>query len=496
MMKEFSVTGLWRFPGRRKEWAGALSYRPQYGASLELVGRAKDINDLVLSLRKGNEEGYQEIILGRSPTDSGDELLFTLHRCHIAKAVVCPGCKGSLRLSLDVNTVIRGKHFSKTQALKFKRLIVDFTHLFAWLNISGITSGINVEVQKPDLWKELGLDYRDYVAIYKRPQPINASISDNCTISLYFEKEIGQQLMWDAEEESRIKQRVYAMIEFTNKQSLGTFEDVCYHFRNFVSLGVARPVYPQEIKARLEGEYGRPEDIEFFIRRPHYSISDTRLPRTEMLFTYADISARFESYLSNWMKNSDRLKPVYDLYFGIIHNPSTYLIHNFLSLVQALETYHRRLEDKNKLTNDVIDALVQEVLKRPSNRYKKGTLKDRKKPPLIMRILELSKIHENALHPVIEFWQRVDFADFVTNARHYYSHLWPEKDSTAPTKDELWKANERMKFLLQACLLFEVGVSEDQIGDLFSKNGYFGKLVAILHTLSLQHVIHIPLYRL
>jgi hypothetical protein len=488
MMREFSVTGLWRFPRGRKKWAGTLSYHPQRGATLELVGFAKEINDLSVSIMKGNAAGYQEIILGTCPVASAAEVQFTLHECYAEYPVYRPRYNGPLKLYFSVKTVIAGKQFTKSQNLKFNKLLVDFTYLFEWVDISGITSGIDVPPKK--------LEDMDDLIMYKRPEPIKTSIN-NYTISLYFEREPRLEPLLGAKEESCVQQRVYALIEFAKKESLGTFEDVCYHFRNFLSLGVAHPVYPQEIKARFEGKWG-PQDIEIFVVRPHYSKTQERLPIIHVLFTYADISPRFGSYLSNWMENSDRLKPVYDLYFGIIHNPSTYLIHTFLSLVQALETYHRRLEDRDKLTNNVYDELVQEVLNRGAKNYQnqKKNLENRKEPPLLMRILELSKIHEDALHPVIQCGQHVEFAEFVTDARHYYSHLWPEKDSTAPTQDELWKANERMKFLLQACLLFEVGLSKDQIHKFFSRNRYFNKLVDILHTVSLQHVIPIPLYKL
>jgi ApeA N-terminal domain 1 len=491
MMKEFKVSGLWRFPGkRRKKWAGTLSYHPQHGASLELVGRAKEIYNLSQSIRKSNAAGYQEIILGSSPAGKADEFLITLYGCYVQNPVFRPLYEGSLRLYFYVKTVILGKHFSKSHGLKFKKLMVDFTYLFEWLNISGITSGIDLEIEKPDFLKKLDLDY---LITYKRPAPIKVPIR-NYTISLYFEKEQRPESTGIAKKESCVKQRVYAMIEFPKKQALGTFEDVCYHFRNFLSLGVAHPVYPQEIKARLDGEYGS-EDIEVFILRPHYSITDIRLSFIDMLFTYTDISASFERYLSNWMENSDRLKPVYDLYFGVIHNPSTYLIHTFLSRIQALETYHRRLASKYELTNDVRDALVQEVRNRTGNKYDIKKLNNRKDPPLLMMILELLKFYEDVLHPVIAYWQHVDFAEFVKDNRHYYTHYNPVKARNAPTQDELWKANERMKFLLQACLLFELGLSKAQIKDLFSRNGEFNTLMLSLSTLS-QHVIHIPLNRL
>ncbi len=490
MMKEFSLTGLWRFPTKgRKKWAGTLSYHPQRGAALELVGFAKEINDLSVSIMKGNAAGYQEIILGTCPVASADEVLFTLRECYAKYPVYRPAYNGPLKMYFDVKTVLAGKHFTKSQKLKFNKLLVDFTHLFEWADISGITSGTDVERDKPDLLEKLDLDY---LITYKRPQPIKVSIS-NYTISLYFERWERWETFLGAKEESCVRQRVYAVIEFAKKQPLGTFEDVCYHFRNFLSLGVAHPVYPQEIKARFEGKWG-PEDIEIFIVRPHYSKTQERLPIVHMLFTYADISARFGSYLSNWVASSDRLKPVYDLYFGIIHNPHTYLIHTFLSLIQALETYHRRLASKYELTNDTRNDLVQEVLKRSTINYKVDKLENRKDPPLLMRILELLVFHEDAIHPVVESYRRVEFAEFVKNKRNYYTHYEPAKQSAAPSPDELWGAIEKMKLLLQACMLFELGIGESQIKNLLRRRGDFTTLVLSLGMS--KHVIRIPLERL
>ena len=214
-----------------------------------------------------------------------------------------------------------------------------------------------------------------------------------------------------------------------------------------------------------------------------------------MLFTFADVSTRFESYLLNWMENSNRLKPVYDLYFGIVHNPSTYLIHAFLSQIQALETYHRRLASKYEFTDDAKNEIAQEVVKRSSHNYELCKLQSRKDPPLLMRIIELLKVHQDVVHPVIEYHQHVQFAEFLKDARNYYTHLEPRKDSTAPTRNELWEANQRMKILLQACLLLEIGMNKDQTKRFFSSSREFKTLVHTLHLLS-QHVIDTPLHRL
>jgi hypothetical protein len=483
MMKEFTVTGLWRFPNGRKKWAGTLSYSPLTGAALELVGSAKEIDDLSGSIMTQDPAGYQDIILGQSPARSAYEFLLTLSGCYGKWPVYRPSYKGSLRLHFYVKTVIVGKHFTSRKKLEFKKVLVDFTHLFEWVNISGVKSGIDVREK---------LDEVDALIEYKRPAPIPVSVGDY-KISLYFEREPRWETWLDAKEESCIKQRVYAMIDFNKKQSLETLEEVCYHFRNFLSLGVSQPVYPQEIKIRLDGRSG-PQDIEFFVVCPNYVSKQKRLAYHEMLFSYADISARYEYYLYNWVDNSDRLKPVYDLFFGVSHNPSAYLIQTFLSYAQALETYHRRLaEKKYQFTDDAKKTIIQDVLNRSGSKYKVSDLQNRKEPSLLMRILELLKIHEDVCHPIIEYGRHFEFAEFIKDKRNYYTHLNPKKDSSAPARLELWKANERMRFLLQVCLLFELGLNEDQIKK-FSRRGDFHTLVSFLQ--GSGHVIHIPLERL
>src|SRR5674476_1463265 len=101
-------------------------------------------------MNTGGEAGYQEIILGASPAPRAFEFLFTLYGCYVNPPVWSPRYKGLLRLSFSVKMVIRGKHFPTRQRLKFRTLLVDFTHLFEWVGISGIKSGIDVPEEMHD----------------------------------------------------------------------------------------------------------------------------------------------------------------------------------------------------------------------------------------------------------------------------------------------------------------------------------------------------------
>jgi hypothetical protein len=482
-MEEFTCSGLWWFPDDPdKKRCGTLQYRPQIGSYLSLIDFEPEVQRLYSSvMKRALGEADRLIMVGTSPTCGP----VTLYGCYcLNPPVIYAGYQGSSVIHLYASIALLGKHFLTVEEVKFKKLLIDFAHLFEWANISGIKSGMDVELEKPDLLKELDLNY---LITYKRPGPIKASIS-NYTISLYFEREPRLE-PWGAKEESCVKQRVYAMIEFADDQSLGTYEDVCYNFRNFLSLGVAHPVYPQEIKGRIDGQI-EALDIEILVRLPHYPVTSHELSKAAMLFTYDDISAHFETHLNAWIENSERLKPVCDLYFGVEHNPDTYLIHIFLSLAQALETYHVRSQNKYQLTNLERDSLVKKILS-SGKQYNENKLRDPTVPTLLMKLLELLHAYEEIIHPIIDSWSHIEFAEFVKKTRNYYTHYDPKKDSEAPTRDEVWESIQRMKFLLKTCLMSEFGLNKRQIYQFWRRSGSFTTLARELNTRSTR-LIHVP----
>lgn len=71
-----------------------------------------------------------------------------------------------------------------------------------------------------------------------------------------------------------------------------------------------------------------------------------------MLFVFTSLRERLESYLTNWINKAELLGPVYDLFFATRFNPYIYCEHAFLSLIQAVETYHRRRFGGKYLTDD------------------------------------------------------------------------------------------------------------------------------------------------
>jgi hypothetical protein len=61
---------------------------------------------------------------------------------------------------------------------------------------------------------------------------------------------------------------------------------------------------------------------------------------------------------------------MYDLYFGIIHSSNMYVDHKFLSLMQALETYHRRILGGNELSENHHNKRILEILTAVPDQYR------------------------------------------------------------------------------------------------------------------------------
>jgi hypothetical protein len=69
---------------------------------------------------------------------------------------------------------------------------------------------------------------------------------------------------------------------------------------------------------------------------------DERIVRPDdMLFTLADITDHFSETIDTWLRISNELDSVCNLFFSVQYRES-YVEHEFMNAVQAVESYHRR----------------------------------------------------------------------------------------------------------------------------------------------------------
>ena len=449
MTEKFEYEGKWWLPDKPEEQIhGTLKFSPFEKAVLDLKGAFKIAEPEVI---------WGILLDGRK---------ITLFKCFLNELKV--SSSGSVS-SFDAYFVFIGDHFQKAENIKFKRVSVHYSYVDKWANdVTGFDKGT--------LWDEM-MKEEEIMIKYRLPQSFIANVSDDLKVSLKFEVKRSVRYR-----EVSIREMPVIVIETFRDRTFKRYRNIIRHMQHFLSLGVGKPVYPLAI----EGITEREKPIIIFHRSQAIPTPEPVYSH-EMLFTFRDISDRFESFLRNWFKKADALKSVYDLYFGTLYNPHAYLEQQFLSLVQAIEAFHRyAYKDRDKyLTKDkylqVKNKLMEAIPDWVDNAWKdklKGFLKYGNEFSLPKRLNQIVEEYSEVVNKFIN--NKKNFVGKIVNTRNYLVHRDEELRECAASGGELGQLTQRLKALLEVCLLKELGFSLKEIkGITKSKIHISGKFIEI-----------------
>lgn len=234
-----------------------------------------------------------------------------------------------------------------------------------------------------------------------------------------------------------VTQSTFIDIEPDKPQSFAELSKIQHNVSIFMSLAMSQATYPiTEVMS---------SDRSLVPVSVHYSPNvDTAvykakaMPAYQMLFKFEDIFADFENVLQNWFSKAEKLDAVYKLYSSTLLRPAAFLEQKFLNLVQALETYHRNTYSLNrKLELRLKDLLVKHV-------------------DVVKFITAVSQNPD-------------DFAHRVTGARDWYTHYDDKNRQFEPDTKDLWDMVQYLRFIVEACLLTELGIPEYKIQELMRR---------------------------
>lgn len=449
-MQRFAYDGIWWLPDKPElKVSGTLTFSPDEGATLDLIGSFRDPLDF-------KKLSQPDIILGISA--NGKQI--TLHRC-IETNISASFPLGFQTSRFHAQMIFIGAHFQRFADIKFSSISVHYTHLDAWTNISGF----NFEI----------LPNRTMDIKYKMPESIKTSINDDYTVEINFQ--VTGPAFHAAKQEVNIQQKTYIIIQSKEERSFDELSRIMYQIRNFLSLGIKEAVYPLHITGKGEARKTMIKDTPYYepieiiyklINTP--MASKEKLP-FQMLFVFEDIKGKFETFLRNWFVKTESLEPVYDLYFGTLYNPRMYLQHRFLSLVHALESYHRRTMKNYELPEDQHNRRIQEILNAvptEQREWLESRLTYSNEPSLRRRLREIFSGYSDVLNEYIE--NKDAFMNKVVVTRNYLTHYDPNLEEDAADGEELYHISEKLRLLIEICLLTELGFDPSEIKHLLSRN--------------------------
>lgn len=469
-MEEFQYLGIWWRPeDPDQKIAGELAYHPKEGATLKLIGSLNlfiDRSEITL----GVTPHEIDIILGITP--DGREI--TLYRCSESRKFISP--VGVNCFDFKARVVFVGQHFESKSDILFNNLSICYSNLSDWTNLSPFHISCDDE--------SIEMNYSDLVTSVMNFNRISSLINSEEAFQVNYSplEDIGVNIdgfkidltsefecLTDIPESISLRQTTYFKVEPQEPLHYDEYSPkILYHLRNFLSLGIRKSVYPVCIK----GQTVASNNVLSFYRIGEWSTE--KLHPGLMLFSFADVKDNFEKCLENWVNKSKLLKPIVDLYFASLHNSSMYLEHQFLSLAQALESYHRRKYGGRYLEEGRYEEIYQAFISQIPNDLDKS-VKDAFKGKLkYINEYSLRKRLRQLLKSVTEITDLTIkdpkiFAHTVTQIRNDLTHLNTEEVLEGY---DLARLTRQMKELLEICLLIEIGLPGEKVKDLVINSGF------------------------
>lgn len=472
-MESTKFKGQWWLPGKDNPVGGLVTYTPENGVHIETFDRL-DQGRLPMdpSMPHGRILGVtteNEAITLVNCRESGSSMKTSRHSRIYPEEYNCDFLLDGIHLPVD--------------NIAFDKMNVEFPFLGEWAELRKIQPGFDIAnppYSSPG--DRMLLEFR-------RPKPKRAVVNGT-SIDIAMGSSMNQSNKGyttgtiDLSTAFSIKPREPTVV-FTRY-----FEHIM-NLKRFLTLAMEKRIEPQSITGYVdESDKDRSTKVNIYYRigfKPDYSGS---LHPNKVLFQLSDIANKYERVLNNWYANSDLLKPVFDLYFATRYNNRMYTQNAFLSLTQALETYHRRIHggryipknDYGKIREDmgllfsknpenmsVVDkpsniqsfADKYTVTNRFVNHMIKGTLKYANEYSLKARLDQLTMEFNGILEDLP--YNVIGKERLITDTRNFLTHYDKDLKPRAADDQEKIVLIQGLRQLVEICLLYKIGIGRDMI---------------------------------
>jgi hypothetical protein len=419
-MEELEFSGWWWLAGDQDNRVpGIMTFSNEEGIRLKLIGSFKEPTQL----GSGDQDQYP-LILGLT----GEGKLVTLFDAiPLRTSFTFPALTATQEFRARVGCT--GAHFLQPEEARFHKASLEYTHLADWVGTSGFHRELGTE----------GGILSKYRLTYTFPEEVKAAVANGEVCITYAFQEGGDRL-WQVSLSQSTSIHVDLSQHLTFDEWLTNF---VAPFANLLTLGTTRPNAVTHISMYSEhktlstpkGDTEVP--VEVFYQQVWNEKSQAKpLFPHDMLFTLHDVAEDFDGVVSNWLRVAKELDSVCNLLFSVRYRP-VFSENRFLNTVQAVEPYHRTKigSRRRSLRNSI--------------RYLLG-------------------VAQEVASPLIT--DEKSFVRKVIATRNYYTHHDPRLRKKAATGSELYWLTQTLSFMMEACLLDELGVAAERRRELFQRN--------------------------
>lgn len=367
-MKSFSIQGNWWLPNDREHVVqGVLNFDAARGAVLKIRGKSLPIEWPDLQ-SDGNPSHRRHF--GRPHSD-----FKIIHGATYGKGyVTLVNCQsdGGSRMAPDyveqrflVEMVLAGRHFQSIDEVVFESVSLYFPDLIYWFGRKGLS-------QNPEIY----VGEEQWEAQYLPVEPIVVRVGDT---EISFDTWLGRR---SREAEIKVREILYiTIVPDCALQSEDYISGSIHTLRNFLAFASDAPVIPEAIfgKSPEDAQSGSSRrSVQIFYRlQGAAKAKRTRVSAARTLFRCSEVSESFPAHLQRWFAFSAEALYVCDLYFSLLYSDLMYIELQFLTLIQALETFHRTFYGGKLVLGRRLGMLLNEILS-PYKDLLDGIISDRR----------------------------------------------------------------------------------------------------------------------
>jgi hypothetical protein len=339
-----------------------------------------------------------------------------------------------------------GKHFAPREKILFDEIVIEASDLNAWTQVRAIATKAQTRRRKGGyhVWSSVS-------GRWKPVRDIPIPLARGALAFIHFGAQFsGIDALGRPGVRMSLEQNAALHLRFTRRVSLEEVFERVGHIRNFLSLAVGRPVAVLSVTG-YQDDYADertklPIPIELFWGIPHNPDppEKPRDPR-EMLFTLPEASPDISKVMRSWFAKQARLRPVFNLFFGMLYHPDMYSDVRFLMFAQAVETYGYRRRRK--------------VVERPFADQVKDVLGN-------CRTVSRKIVGDDE-----DAWVK-----WLKVTRDFYTHYNPKKEKAAAKDAGRFLLTVQLRAIIEMSLLRELGFTPRAIDQILDRVGRYREI--------------------
>ena len=440
-----------------QEVPGRLSYDPANGISLELV-RSPTGTDL----RAAMDLHCPPTLYGRLV--NGTRVTLVDYRTTHAQF----GAGGAgLPTIVIADRMLVGDHVENLDHLPVKSYTVEFSSLFNWT--CAAPAKLDMPVREG---KCLGVDVS-----FRRPSPIEIALHDQ-------EFDLKVSHGWTTSDPSdSFALRWHTGVTIVAHFSLALFDafQVALQCRNLMSLLIGDRISVKSIAVKPVDQTSAskvPSPLHL-VYNQHGRHDYPDLHASQMLLPYSQIATDFPRLVSEWFSRSEQAVLATNVFFGSQLFETTAVDLRLLTITQVAESYHRSLGTGVYMKQDEYDTELAKLLAHmpaaiqgDHRRSLENRLRYGNEHSLRRRLTEmLRRLPANAQTRIAGDVGK--FVNKIVDTRNYFTHYDHDARGSAFKGRDVFIACERLRILVLANLLRDLGVSGDSLLRTLERNPDF-----------------------